>query len=406
MRLVKKILLNLSPVLAVAAISSFSTPAVADCTWYFNWYCSDCAKIGGQTTGTQSGYSSESSCNSARGSVASGVTTGSCSSSGYCDSPAATPSPGNGGGPGYYRQPQQRTYVPQIDYEAERRRQEAEQRRLDAEEAKRQARLKAEEDKRRRQFMKDKAEALGSLKGSVDFDGSGNGELKIKSSSGDSLGLKDGSSAVITGSDKLPVVHPYDIKGKPKPAKNVPVRDLPKKDVTRLGDKVASLVMDAIEEGDHDLDKSKEVLRGLLQKKPNNQEYRDAYNYIFGMWVGNMRAGLRPPQLGDDHYRRKSGRLPMGSGDDDLLCIVYPGNCEPSEKEKQQSEKLNNDSFLAYYDVYKVKNDFSVVRSELEKRAKAAPDDMALRGALRIAQGAEVYQDDINRRKTSGTLNK
>lgn len=416
MHLAGKFLRTISSALFIATISCFSFPAFADCTWYFNWYCSDCAKIGGQTTGTQGGYPSESSCDSARGGVASGVTTGSCSSSGYCDSPAAVPSPGYGGGTGY-RQPQHRTYVPQIDYEAERRRQEAEQRRLDAEEAKRQAELKAAEEKRRRQFMKDKAEALGSLKGGVDFDGSGSGEPKIKSSPGDSLGLKDGnsggalglkdgSSAVYTGSDKLPVVDPRDIKGKQKytriekAAPPSPVRDVPKRDVARLGTEVANLVMDAIQANEHDLDKCYADLLGKVGKAPRNQDLRDATSYILGMSIGNDLAGNPVPKLTPEQIARDKAAVRGPT----LLESLRPQSPFPASPKIQKWEQ---ERFSIYQDALSQYGDnITIVRENLEKRAKAAPDDMALRGALRIAQGVEVYKDDINRRKTSNTLNK
>lgn len=176
-----------SLVVALALLSS--TEAKAACSWSFNWYCTACAKIGGRTTGVQSGYGSYDQCESARRSVAREVTTGSCTSSGICDSPRAgggrsggygRPTPGEGG-----------SVRPEIDAEEVAiRRAEEERMRLEAEEAERRAREKAEEDRRQRQFMADKLDALKSLKGS-NFDGGGSG-LELKGMD-DPLPLKSGS---------------------------------------------------------------------------------------------------------------------------------------------------------------------------------------------------------------------
>lgn len=427
MHLASKFLRNISLSLMFVAIGCSSSPAFAGCTWYFNWSCSDC-KLGARTTGTQGGYSSYDSCNSARGSVDSMITAHSCQSEGYCDSPAATPSPGYGGGTGY-QQPQQQIYVPHIDYEAESRRQQAEQRRLDKEEAERQAKVKAEEEKRRREFLKDKSEALGSLKGGVDFDGTGGGELKIKTSSESStglkdgsssdLGLKDGSSTVYTGSDKFSVVDPRDIKGKQKYTKIFkteppsPVRDVPKKDVTRLGGEVANIVMDAIIEGGHDLEKSEDILRELLRKHPESQNLRDASSYIIGMALGHSAAGIPAPKISSEQVAREKARTLRIEArfefsddqemNDELIAMLTN---KPLSNRANGFDKWLNERNEIFLDAITKHQDYHAVFTELEKRAKADPDNMALRGALRIAQGAEVYQGDIKRRKTLNTLNK
>ncbi len=174
------------------AVVMYGAVARAACVWSFNWYCPNCAKIGGRTTGNQSGYPTESACESARGSVARGVTTGSCTRSGICELPATPPQSYPGARPvpptGGYT-------VPGYDYDAERQRAEEERVRLEAEEADRQARQKAEEEKRQRQFLQDKLDGLKSLKGGVDFDGgtrlkTGGESLGLKGTAGDDLGLK------------------------------------------------------------------------------------------------------------------------------------------------------------------------------------------------------------------------
>lgn len=174
---------------ACLAVLALGWPAgvMASCTWSFNWYCSACAKIGGRTTGTQGGYASEAQCEAARRSVAREVTTGSCSSSGYCGAEPTRPAPGGGartppGGGGYQ---------PGYDAEAERRRAEEERMRQDAEEADRRAKQKADDDRRQREFLRDKLDTLKTLKGS-DFDGRGNGDLKLKGGD-DGLQLKSGT---------------------------------------------------------------------------------------------------------------------------------------------------------------------------------------------------------------------
>lgn len=366
-----------------------ASPAFASCTWYFNWSCSRCADMGGRSTGTQGGYPTYDSCNSARGSVDSTVTAHSCQSDGYCDSPAAAPSTGYDGGSGTLQQPQQQIYAePQVDYEALRRQQETEQRRIDEEIRQREAEEKAAEEKRRRQFFKDKSEALGALKGVTDFEGSG-GDLKIKNSSGDSIGIKDGSSAVAIGSDKLPVVHPHDIKGKPK---NIPARDVPKQDVTRLGNTVANIVMDAIQENKHDLDKAYKNLLGELNKNSGDQDLRDAASYLLGMSIGHDLAGHQTPKLSQEQIARDKAAVQR-------KFTPFPGSTA--------LQKWELERFGIYTKTLSQNSDnFSATREDLEKRAKADPNNMALRGALRIAQGAEVYQGDIDRRKTSGTLNR
>lgn len=174
------------------AVIWFSGLAHADCTWSFNWYCSDCAKIGGRTTGTQSGYSSEAQCNSARSGVAREVTTGSCSSSGYCGDSSGSSRPPSGGarpsrGGGYQE--------PAIDYEAESRRAEEERMRQESEEAERRAREQAEEEHKQRQFLHDKLDTLKSLKG-ADFDGVGGGKPQLKGGSDDILPLKGGTTTL------------------------------------------------------------------------------------------------------------------------------------------------------------------------------------------------------------------
>jgi len=140
----------------------------------------------GRSTGSVGGFGSEAVCEGARNQWAGrGIGTGSCAASGLCDAPSSTsPSP--------YR-PANRpgAIAPEDDAAADAARQQVEQQRLEAE----QAALKAEEDRRRRQFLQDKQEAERSLKGG-EFDGGNGSTLGLKtlgdvSAGGGPLGLKD-----------------------------------------------------------------------------------------------------------------------------------------------------------------------------------------------------------------------
>lgn len=168
-------------------------PANAACTWSFNWYCgsSGCTRTMGRSTGTADGFASEAQCEAARSQWRrQSVNTGSCNRSGVCDSPSSPSRPATGSG----RYQQGGGYQePAIDYEALRRAEE-ERLRQEAEEAERLAREKAEDERRQRQFMSDKLETLKSMKGG-DFDGAGDGILKLKGSS-EALPLKSGSDTM------------------------------------------------------------------------------------------------------------------------------------------------------------------------------------------------------------------
>jgi len=186
-----KIKHSLSKTAFILSALYFCSISHASCTWSFNWYCSACGKIGGRTTGTQSGYSSESACNAARSSVAREVTTGSCSSTGYCGGSGTNTRPSSGGS----ASPRGGSYQkPAIDYETENWRVEEERSRQEAEEVERLAKQKAEEERKQRKFLSDKLDVINSLKGGVDFDASGKPELK--GGDDDQLPIKSGTSTL------------------------------------------------------------------------------------------------------------------------------------------------------------------------------------------------------------------
>lgn len=166
----------------IAMSVAFPTNSWAAVTWYFNWYCAGCSKIGARTTGTEGPFTSESSCESARSSMRSRYGSGDvnampCSSQGLPDTPRSSGSSSDRdtGSTGRYEY-----QAPAYDYEAERRereRQEAERQRSE------EARRKAEEE-RQKQFIRERDTAVSNLKGgsSAPFGIKGNpdGDLQLK----------------------------------------------------------------------------------------------------------------------------------------------------------------------------------------------------------------------------------
>jgi hypothetical protein len=160
--------------------------AVAEKTWYFNWYCPGCSKIGGRTTGTEGPFPSESACESARSrmrssmsSMGGGVTTASCYSTGWdTETPSSRTRPSTPGQP-YYTPPSD-------DYESERRQQEEfeSQQREEAERERKRKEEAERERQRQEEFIRERDKAVESLKGSgsgaFGIKGSPTGDLQIK----------------------------------------------------------------------------------------------------------------------------------------------------------------------------------------------------------------------------------
>ncbi|MBI5026497.1 MAG: hypothetical protein HZC12_07185 [Nitrospirae bacterium] len=155
----------------------------AEVTWYFNWYCAGCSKIGARTTGTEGPFSSQSACESARSRMKSsmsrsggGVDVMSCSSRGYESTRPDTSRPSGSRGSDSNQYPD---YTPPAyDDGAERKQKQEELER----------RRKEEEEKARQQqeeFIRERDKAAGSLKGSgsgtFGIKGTPEGDLQIKS---------------------------------------------------------------------------------------------------------------------------------------------------------------------------------------------------------------------------------
>lgn len=174
--------------LAILGFLVLASFAVAEVTWYFNWYCSGCARIGARTTGTEGPFSSQGACESARSSMQStmnrrggGVRAENCYSVGF-ESPAPSQPSGERvpqGQPGYSRP----TYPqPQIDTGEQQRREEEERRRRE-EEAER-ARQAEIERQKQEEFRRDRDDAARRLRGGGDatlgIRGNPAGDLEIR----------------------------------------------------------------------------------------------------------------------------------------------------------------------------------------------------------------------------------
>lgn len=163
--------------------------ALAEVTWYFNWYCSGCARIGARTTGTEGPFSSQSACEGARSGMQStmdrrggGVRAENCYSVGFeaeRPSPSTSSPPSSGGGG--YRQPQSPQFQqPAFDLEQQRREDEERRRREESERV-RQAEI---ERQKQEKFRRARDEAVKSLRGGdsapLGIRGNPTGELQIK----------------------------------------------------------------------------------------------------------------------------------------------------------------------------------------------------------------------------------
>lgn len=187
----------------IAALLVAPAPTMADCTWYFHWYCSGCSKIGARTTGTEGPFNSKSSCESARSRMKSNYNRGDVDvedcyqPGGSCDEPSASKpeprrnQPRDNSEPGYTPPPPNPTPPSpgNVDPEAARKAAEAERARVAAE----------KERKEKEEFEKNKADALSNLKGT---------------SSGD-LGLKGMDSDTLKDNDS----NPLGLKSTEEPAK-------------------------------------------------------------------------------------------------------------------------------------------------------------------------------------------
>lgn len=194
--------------LAMLGFLGLASFAVAEVTWYFNWYCSGCARIGARTTGTEGPFSSQGDCESARSSMHSnmdrrggGVRAENCYSVGF-ESPAPSQPSGERapqGQPGYSRP----TY-PQPQYE-DTRRQEEENRRQEAERRKQEEEAErahqAEIQRQRENFLRERDDAARRLRGAdsapVGIRGHPTGPLEIRG-----LPEREGRTS---GSSRFPV---------------------------------------------------------------------------------------------------------------------------------------------------------------------------------------------------------
>lgn len=172
---------------AILAFLLAAVLAVAEVTWYFNWYCSGCARIGARTTGTEGPFGSQGACESARSSMQSnmdrrggGVRAESCYRTGFESPP---PSPAN-----VERSPQRQpgysspSYPqPQIDTGEQQRLEEERRRQQEQAERARQAEI---ERQKQEEFRRDRDDAARRLRGGGDatlgIRGNPTGDLQIR----------------------------------------------------------------------------------------------------------------------------------------------------------------------------------------------------------------------------------
>ena len=328
--------------LATVSVVLFTSPANAACTWKFDWYCSDCAKIGGQTTGTQGGYSSESACENARDQVKSPVSAMSCDRVGWCDEPSKSPS-----SPQTDNENRGGSYTPsQPDYGAQQRM---------AEESRRQeeARQKAERDRKAREqraFEKAKTDTLKMLKGSspsIDskdpvstlklksgtptfgIKGNPDGQLRLKSPS--AVKLKNPENAVADPSFFTRPKARLHIRYVPNPMQ------APKGTWLRyVKSDRANLILDALEMGKGDLDKAIDYLDRQIIRHDSHRAASSALSYLEGLRTSYIAVGAE--------YRRQTkvnGQLVDVDSSGLLEAILpasrmrkWPGPTNPNPGEK------------------------------------------------------------------------
>lgn len=368
-------------------------PAAAACTWSFNWYCSDCAKLKGRTTGTQDGYPTEAACDGARRSVARGVTTGSCTSSGICESPStAVPRPTDPAAP---RRP---GVVGPDEYELEQQRLlqagREQQMRFEAEEAARAAAAKAEKAAAQRKLESDRIEALGSLKS---FDGD---RTSVAPPPADPTGLKPlpSAPAVLKTPDPPRANAPRDAKAATKsPAPALASKTAPAPEVLRLGERTANLVLDAIERSGHDLDDAERLLDNTLYRQPMDQDVRDALAHVIGMGIGEHLAGMKASSSDVPLLEQLAKPAPTL----DRLQQAPPADLTLAQFNEFKSWDTQFRR-LALDAMQRHGNDYEAAQAELEDRVRKNSSDMALRSALRSVQGVAIYQADIDKARAAG----
>lgn len=284
----------------------------AGCTWEFDWYCSDCAKIGGRTTGTESGYPTEAACDSARNSVDSHVTTMSCDRVGWCDDPVVQPplpesnlSQGNSSPP---------PTVPNITNNRQYERMEQQRRQQERDQ-------KERKEREQRAFEDAKSEALDLLKGtgsnSTDDSGlklkSGTATFGLKANPSGDMMLKQPSSTKSKPELKLktPTLKVYSKGNKytapavtietpisrvidpvffTRPKQRLTINAVPNPKKAAKGTWLhyvksdrASLILDALEEGKGDLDLATEYLEEQILLHDIHIDASSALSYLEGL---------------------------------------------------------------------------------------------------------------------------
>lgn len=398
-KLIRTVLAHL--VGAVALV--WSTPGNAGCTWKFDWYCSGCAKIGGRTTGERGGYASEAACESARSAVRSPVTTMSCDRVGTCDAPPPPPRRTQG----ETGESRGQAHHPTPDYDA--------QRRMEAEiKAQEEARQSAEADRKAREqaaFDRAKADLMNQLKGGTLDQGSG---LKGVGG-GDTLSLKSGTPTFgikgnpggnlhLKNAPAVKVLDPETAKIDPsffiRPKARLKIRDVPNPLAAPRGTWLhyvkssrAGLILDALEEGQGDLDEAISWLDGQIIAHDANIRLTAALSYLEGLKTSYIAAG--------DEYRKRVAKFgePTTLDSKELLAAVsgrsalqWPGPKNPDPRPSRHDWRVQRTTMMLQA--------LEENPGDLEKAVQAlqrARDGVTAENAEHYLRGVYAYWDYLGR---------
>ncbi|MDE2227778.1 MAG: tetratricopeptide repeat protein [Alphaproteobacteria bacterium] len=207
----------------------------------------------------------------------------------------------------------------------------------------------------------------------------------------------------------------FAVSNRPPPAKLVaaaPPPEVTVPDVAGHSARERDIVVDAIQVNLHNAYAADLHLRDLLAKSPRDQDLRDAESYLNGWNFAAQVSGGRPQKVSEEQKASDLASPKPGlksltgasvaptkeRAEEDLemreLLHQNYGDAVPANSgDKADLEKWHEERDRIFVTSWSTHGDnFSAVRLELEKMAKADPDNTALRDALRIAQGAEAQQ--------------
>lgn len=185
---------------------------------------------------------------------------------------------------------------------------------------------------------------------------------------------------------------PTRLRDLPGAAKPVNAPPPPKPDPAHLGARAANLVLDAIQDSGHDLDKAARLLSAKIIEAPGDQDVRNATSYVFGMLIGVDRTG--------EPRRAGAPRLPPNIAAPGLLEGLSPPATPADQRNRARWEGERNRLYLEA--MTRNGKDIPATLADLEARARAEPDNSALQSALKVVQGIAVYTESPSRPKGTG----